>query len=122
MLFEGNPFKFRYATGSSVINDQDAIDFVLGILNSEAKEKYFSLGDFVVINRLEMLPPHAHAIKDFLVNRGIYSLLIIRFFDINQKECVLIITSVGKKNLWNQYQFKYYRAFTDLLSLISINS
>ncbi|WP_026489886.1 GGDEF domain-containing protein [Butyrivibrio sp. XBB1001] len=122
MLFEGNPFKFRYATGSSVINDQDAIDFVLGILNSEAKEKYFSLGDFVVINRLEMLPPHAHAIKDFLVNRGIYSLLIIRFFDINQKECILIITSVGKKNQWNQYQFKYYRAFTDLLSLLSINS
>lgn len=121
MLFEGNPFKFRYAAGSSVINDQDAIDFVLKILNSDAKEKYFSLGDFVVINRLEMLPPHAHVIKEFLLNRGIYSLIIIRFFDVNQKECILIITSVGKKNQWNQYQFKYYRAFTDLLSLISIN-
>lgn len=122
MLFYGNPFEFRYAAGSSVINDPDAIDFVLKILNSDAKEKYFSLGDFVVINRLEMLPPHAHDIKEFLVNRGIYSLIIIRFFDINQKECILIITSVGKKNQWNQFQFKYYRAFTDMLSLISINS
>ncbi len=121
MLFDGNPFEFRYAAGSSVINDKEAIEFVLKILNSDAKEKYFSLGDFVVINRLEMLPPHAHDIKEFLVNRGIYSMIIIRFFDINQKECILIITSVGKKNQWNQYQFKYYRAFTDLLSLISIN-
>lgn len=116
-LYVGPPFKYRYAAGSRVIADDVATDFVLGILNSDDREKYFTLGDFMVFNHLGTLPPYARKIKEFLVKREVYSLIIIRFYDIEGRECILTISSVGKKTQWNRTHFKYYRAFTDLLSL-----
>ncbi len=116
-LYVGTPFKYRYAAGSKLVADDAAIDFVLEILNSDDREKYFTLGDFMVFNHLGTLPPFAHHIKEFLINRGILSMIIIRFYDIEGRECILIISSVGKKTQWNRTHFKYYRAFTDLLSL-----
>ncbi|MBE5831488.1 MAG: GGDEF domain-containing protein [Butyrivibrio sp.] len=119
-LYVGSPSIHRYSAGDRVIKDQTAIDFVLSNLNSDARDKYFSLGNFVVINHLEMLPPHARNIKDFLTKREVFSLIIIRFYDKDKRECILIISSVGKKVQWNQSHFKYYRAFTDVLSLLSL--
>ena len=120
LLFTGSPLKYRYAAGSQIVNDEAAMNFVEQALNSEAKSQYFSLGDFVVVNRLEMLPPHFHFIKDFLLKRDVYSYIMIRFYDHDERECVLLLTSVGKKTQWNQTHFKYYRAFVDLLSLHSL--
>ena len=120
MLFVGEPFVHRYSAGIDAVDDKVAVDFVLGILNSPERNNYFALGDFVVINRLEMLPPHAHKIREFLKKRGTFSLIFIRFYDKEDRECVLIISSVGKMTLWNQTHFKYYRAFVDLLSLHSL--
>lgn len=122
LLFVGNPsagepFIFRCSSGSRATDDQVATDFALEVLNSDIRDKYFLLGDFVVVNRLEMLPPHAQAIRSFLEKREVYSLIIIRFHDRDMREGILIITSVGEKNQWNQTHFKYYRAFADLLSL-----
>ncbi|MCR4902301.1 MAG: GGDEF domain-containing protein [Butyrivibrio sp.] len=119
-LYVGSPFKYVCASGSNVINDDEAIDFIIKILNSDVKDKYFSLGDFMVVNHLDALPPYAYDIKDFLVKRHVYSLILIRFYDRDQKECILIISSVGIKNQWNQSRFKYYRAFADLLSMSSL--
>ena len=119
-LYVGAPFAHRYSAGSEAVKDQTAIDFVLKILNSDEKEKYFSLGNFVVVNRLETLPPYARSIKDFLTKREVYSLIIIRFYDKDKKECILIISTVGKKVQWNQTHFKYYRAFTDILAMLSL--
>ena len=119
-LYVGSPFEFKCISGSKAIKDEKAIEFVLGVLNSEDEDKYFTLGDFVVINRLETLPPHAFGIRDFLEKRDVYSLIIIRFYDRDKKECILIISSVGNKKQWNQGHFKYYRAFVDILSLFSL--
>ncbi len=120
LLFVGEPFVFRCSAGSRATDDKVATDYALSILNSDIKDKYFSMGDFVVVNRLETLPPHAHAIRAFLEKREIYSLIIIRFYDKDRREGILVISSVGEKNQWNQTHFKYYRAFADLLSLHSI--
>ena len=120
MLFVGPPFVHRYSAGSDAINDETAIDFALKILNSPDKDSYFALDDFLVINRLEMLPPFAIKIREFLKKREIQSLIIIRFYDKDKKECVFIISSVGKSTFWNQTHFRYYRAFIDLLSLHSL--
>ncbi len=120
MLFVGTPFSHRCSAGSKAIKDQVAIDFVLDILDSETKDKYFSLGDFAVVNSLDVLPPYAHHIKTFLTKRNIYSLIIIRFYDKDDRECVFVISREGEKNHWNRTHFKYYRAFIDLLSLHSL--
>lgn len=120
MLFVGTPFVHKYSAGSAAINDEAAVNFALKILNSPDKDSYFALDDFLVINRLEMLPPFAIKIREFLKKREIQSLIIIRFYDKDKKECVFIISSVGKSTLWNQTHFRYYRAFIDLLSLHSL--
>ncbi|WP_022769615.1 GGDEF domain-containing protein [Butyrivibrio sp. NC2007] len=120
MLFVGEPFKYRCSAGSDAITDQVATDFVVQILDSPELEQYFALDDFVVINRLEMLPPFAHNIKEFLTKRETYSIIYTRFFDKDNRKCIFIISTVGKRILWNQTHFRYYRAFTDLLSLHSL--
>ena len=120
-LYVGGPFKYRYSAGRDVINDQAAITMVEEVLNSDAKDKFFTLGDFVLVNNLDTLPPHFYGIKSFLIKRGVYSLIILRFFDKDGRECILIISSVGKVTEWNRSHFKYYRVFTDLLSLLSLN-
>ncbi len=119
-LYVGSPFAFKGAAGSSVIDDEVAIRFVEKILNSDEKDRYFSLGDFVVVDRLEILPPHAYNIKEFLTKRGAYSLIINRFYDRDNRECILIISSVGKTNKWNQSHYKYFRAFTHILAFHSL--
>ena len=121
LLFVGKPFEFRCSAGSNVLNDESSVELAKSVLNSDAKEKYFSLGDFVVLNNLDTLPPHAHNIKKNLTKRGVYSLVIMRFYDKDNRECVLVMTSVGKKIDWNRSHYKYYRAFTDLLSLHSLS-
>ena len=119
-LYVGSPFVHRCSSGIKAIKDPETIDFVVKSFNSEDKDKYFSLGDFVVVNSIDTLAPHAHILKEFLTKRDVYSLIIIRFYDKDERECILIISSVGKKTQWNQTRFKYYRAFTDLLSLHSL--
>ena len=121
-LYVGSPFVHRYSAGSRVINDKTAIDYVLSILNSDDKDKYFSLGDFFVINHLGMLPPYARNLKDFLTKREVFSLIIIRFYDREKRECILIISTVGNRVQWNQSHFKYYKAFTDILSFLSLGA
>ncbi len=120
MLFVGEPFKHRYSAGSKAIDDKVATDFLIKILDSPELDKYFALDNFVVINRLETLPPFAHKIKEFLTKRETYSVIYIKFFDKDNRKCVFIISSVGKSTMWNQTHFRYYRAFIDLLSLHSL--
>lgn len=120
-LFVGEPYIRRYSTGSEVIRDQGARDFFLGILNSDTKEKYFSDQNFIVVNRVENLPPYAKSVKEFLKELGIYSYVMIRFKDKNDSPCVLIIASIGKFVQWNQTHYKFYRAFTDLLGLLQLS-
>ncbi len=119
-LYVGSPFKYRYATGSKVIKDKPAIDYLIKLLNSDDKDRYFSLNDFVAVNHLGMLPPDEHSAREFLEKREVYSLVLIRFFDRDKKECVLGISTVGRKVQWNQSLFKYFRAFTDILSFLSL--
>lgn len=120
MLFVGEPFKHRYSAGSDAIKDKVATDFVVRILDSPELEQYFALDDFVVINRPEMIPPFAHKIKEFLNKRQTYSIIYTRFYDKDNRKCIFIISTVGKTTPWNQTHFRYYRAFTDLLSLHSL--
>jgi diguanylate cyclase (GGDEF)-like protein len=122
LLFVGEPFSLRCAAGSRAITDQVATEVTLGILNSDIKDRYFTLGEFVVVNSLETLPPHAHNIRVFLEKREVYSMIIVRFHDMDKREAILIISTVGRKNQWNQTHYKYYRAFADLLSLHSLGA
>ena len=120
-LFVGPPFKRRYSTGTEVIKDDAAIDFFVGILNSAAREKYFADQNFVVVNRIDNLPPYANGVKDYLKELGVYSYIMTKVKDRDGCDGVLIIASVGKTTQWNQSHFKFYRAFTDLMSLLSLS-
>lgn len=121
-LFVGVPFKFRYSSGSEAIKDKDTARFLLGFLNSDFKDKYLRDQNFIVVNRIESLPVQASAIKVFLKENGILSYVVIRFFDKKQRECILFISSLGKKTQWNQMHYKFYRALGDLLSLYSFDN
>lgn len=119
-LYVGSPFTHVFSAGSKVINDKQAIDYVLTVLNGSVKDKFFSLGNFMVLNDIVKLPPYARNFSDFLAEHQVCSMIIIRFYDKNQNECILIISNIGQKINWNQSHFKYYRAFTDVLSLLAL--
>jgi diguanylate cyclase (GGDEF)-like protein len=119
-LFVGEPYKHRYSTGLNVIRDKNAIDFALGVLNSDAKNRFLGDRDFVVVNRIDALPPQANSVKEFLRELGVFSYVLLRFHDRDGRECILMIASVGKLTQWNQMHYKFYRALTDLLSLYSL--
>ena len=118
----GSPFRFRYSAGTEAIKDPSDAQFLLGFLNSEFKEKYIGDQEFIVVNRLDALPVQAGAIKMFLKEAGVLSYVIIRFFDKEERECILMISSLGKRTQWNQMHYKYYRALGDLLSLNTLNN
>ena len=119
-LLVGTPFRLKYATGSDVIPGLSSPDVLLGVLNSDVKEKYLAGRNFLVVNRLDSLPPQAGAIKTFLKEIGVLSYLLMRFWDKDQNECFIIFSSVGKATQWNETHFMYYRAFSDLLSRFSL--
>ncbi len=72
--------------------------------------------DFVVINKIDHLPPQAEAFRMHLKDLGVLSFIIMRFYDLDHRECVLLMSSLGKYIQWNETHFKYYRAFTDVLA------
>ncbi len=119
-LFVGEPFKRRYTTGASPIKSPEAREFMLGLLNSNSKDKYLANQGFIVVNNVDSLPPYAKGVRDFLKEIGVYSYVLVRFQDMDGRDCILVIASVGKKTQWNQTHFKFYRAFGDLLSLHSL--
>ena len=94
----------------------DKPNFMVGMLNSDIKDKYFADRNFIVVNRVDNLPPQAGKMKDILKQAGIFSYIIIRFRDADDKESILVITSLGKYTQWNESHFKYFRAFADILS------
>lgn len=121
-LFVGEPFRFRYSSGTEAIKNPSDAQFLLGFLNSEFKSKYVADQKFIVVNRLDSLPVQAGAIKMFLKEAGVLSYVMVRFFDKEGRECILMISSIGKQTQWNQMHYKYYRALGDLLSLFALNN
>ncbi len=115
-LFSGTPFQPVYSAGSDKFIPSGKPNFMAGMLNSDIKDKYFSDRNFIVVNRVDNLPPQAGKMKDMLKQAGIYSYIIIRFWDVNGKESILVITSLGGYTQWNETHFKYFRAFADILS------
>lgn len=121
-LFVGKPFKFMYSTGPDRVKDPSSTDFLVGMLNSDTREKIFAGRDFIVVNRVDTLPPQSGSVKEFLKDSGIFSYIMISFNDADGKECIITIVSVGKYTQWNQLHFKYYRAFIDILSKYSLST
>jgi diguanylate cyclase (GGDEF)-like protein len=119
-LIIGTPYKHRYTASTVDTNEKGSPDVLLGVLNSDIKEKYLAGRDFVVVNRIDSLPPQAGAIKEFLKEIGVLSYILVRFNDRSGNECFFIISSLGKYVQWNELHFKYYMAFIDLLSFISL--
>ncbi|MCR5558073.1 MAG: GGDEF domain-containing protein [Butyrivibrio sp.] len=119
-LIVGTPFTHRYTTGREKPEGKAAPDILLGMLNSEVKEKYLAGRDFVVVNRLDALPPQAEGAKNFLKRLGVLSYILLRFNDRDGNECFMIISSLGQAVQWNELHFKYYKAFIDLLSCFSL--
>ncbi len=119
-LLVGSPFTTRYSTGTQNIEKKEAPNVLLGLLNSDVKDKYLAGRDFIVVNKVDALPPQAAAAKELLKKKGVLSYILIKFNDKNDNECFLIISSLGKYVQWNELHFKYYRAFVDLLSFFSL--
>lgn len=115
-LFAGTPFEPVYSSGSDRFIPSDKPNFMVGMLNSDIKDKYFADRNFIVVNRVDNLPPQAGKMKDILKQAGIFSYIIIRFRDADDKESILVLTSLGKYTQWNESHFKYFRAFADILS------
>ncbi len=120
-LLVGTPFVHRYTAGMEKGSGKSP-DIVLGMLNSDVKEKYLAGRDFVVVNKIDSLPPQAEAAKAFLRKIGVLAYILLRFNDHDGNECFMIISSVGKYLQWNELHFKYYKAFVDLLSIFSLKS
>ncbi|WP_034446732.1 GGDEF domain-containing protein [Butyrivibrio sp. AE2032] len=119
-LIVGTPFKLRYATGLNGNTGFRSPDVLLGVLNSDTKEKYLAGRDFVVVNKLDTLPPQAGSIKAFLKEIGVLSYILMRFYDKDNNECFIIVSSLGKAVQWNESHFMYYRALSDLISRFSL--
>ena len=115
-LFVGKPYKLRYSAGVDAISDGTSQDILTGFLNSPAKDKFMAGRKFIVVNRIEHMPPQADAFKKHLNDIGVYSFMFICFNDIDGNECILLISSIGKYTQWNEMHYKYYRGFGDILS------
>ncbi len=119
-LFAGTPFVPVYSSGSDRFISSGKPNFMAGMLNSDIKDKYFSDRNFIVVNKVDTLPPQAGKMKDMLKQAGIFSYIIIRFWDADDKESILVITSLGVYTQWNESHFKYFRTFADILSKYSL--
>ena len=115
-LFVGRPFKFRYASGSDAVHNSTSTDMLIGFLNSPAKDKYMAGRKFIVVNKIDHMPPQAEAFKVHLKEIGVYSFMFICFEDIDGNDCILLISSLGKYTQWNEMHYKYYRGFGDILA------
>jgi diguanylate cyclase (GGDEF)-like protein len=120
-LLVGEPFRMRYSAGSESIKGKQAPLPLLDMLNSPIKERYIADNTFMVVNMIDSLPAQAESFKEILRKQGILSYVIVRFFDKDKRECILMINSVGKQTQWNQTHYKYYRALGDVLSLYSLS-
>ena len=121
MLLTSDPYKLRYSAGVDRGIDNPVPSKLLEVLNSDIKERVLAGRDFVVVNKIDNLPPQADEIKDFLKKIGVLSYLLIRFYDKDNRECILVFSSIGKYTQWNETHFKYYRAFVALLARFSLD-
>ncbi|WP_022765929.1 GGDEF domain-containing protein [Butyrivibrio sp. XPD2006] len=115
-LFVGKPFEFRYSAGTDNICDTASRDMLTGFLNSPVKDKYMAGRKFIVVNKIDHMPPQAEAFKIHLKEIGVYSFMFICFSDADDNECVMLISSIGKYTQWNEMHYKYYRGFGDILA------
>ena len=115
-LFVGKPFRFRYSVGPDEISNTASKDMLTGFLNSPAKDKFMAGRNFIVVNKIDHMPPQAEAFKIHLKDIGVYSFMFICFNDIDGNECILLISSIGKYTQWNEMHYKYYRSFGDILA------
>ena len=122
MLLVSEPYRLRYSTGSDKVIGKPMPDMLLGVLNSPIKEKYLAGRDFVVVNKVDNLPPQAATAKEILRNNGVFSYILMRFYDKDDTECIMIISSIGKYTQWNEMHFMYYKAFADILSRFSLGT
>ena len=115
-LFAGKPYEFMYSTGTDAIANSMSTDMLKAFLNSEAKDKYMAGRNFIVVNKIEYMPPQAEAFKKHLRDIGVYSFMFICFIDKDGNDCVMLISSIGKYTQWNEMHYKYYRSFGDILA------
>jgi len=122
MLLTSGPYKLRYSAGTDRGIGKPVPNMLLEVLNSDIKERVLAGRNFVVVNKIDNLPPQADEIKAFLKGIGVLSYLLIRFYDKNERECILAFSSIGKYTQWNEMHFKYYRAFVGLLAKFSLDA
>ncbi len=115
-LFVGEPYDIRYSAGLESGAAGMRMDALKGFLNSDAREKFMAGRDFIVVNKIDFLPPQADSFKIYLREIGVFSFMFIRFQDIDKNECILLVSSIGKYIQWNEMHYKYYRAFADVLA------
>ena len=115
-LFVGKPYDLRYSTGTDDKAAASSPDMLKAFFNSEAKDKFMAGRDFIAVNRIDNLPPQADAFKAHLREAGVCSFMFICFKDVDQNDCILLVSSIGKYVKWNETHHKYYRAFGDVLA------
>jgi diguanylate cyclase (GGDEF)-like protein len=115
-LFAGEPFEMRYSTGTEVGAAGMNMDALKGFLNSDTREMFMAGRDFIVVNKIDFLPPQAASFKAYLKEMGVYSFMFIRIKDQDGLPAIVLISSVGKYIQWNEAHYKYYRAFADVLA------
>ena len=115
----GEPLKQKFAAGENQLTDM-ARKRVRDLYQKNINSVDSLYGnEFLVVNQLESLPASHSDSVTILRDLGIYSFVVIRFRDVEDKPCFLAFASIGKKVQWNQLHFKYYRVFTHLLEMYS---
>jgi diguanylate cyclase (GGDEF)-like protein len=113
MIAYGNPAKIRYTAGEEALRDEKQMQDIAAAF---AQNKVIQQADdFVMISSLENMGEGSVKLKDTLRQAGILSFVTFRFQDAEEKDALLILTSVGRKQKWNQMHLKYYRIFAELL-------
>ncbi|MCH4227256.1 MAG: GGDEF domain-containing protein [Solobacterium sp.] len=113
MIAYGNPAKIGYTAGEDALHDEKELQDIAAALSQN--RVIWKADDFVIISSLENIGEASAQMKEKLRQAGILSFVTFRFQDAEKKDALLILTSIGKKQKWNQMHLKYYRIFAELL-------
>jgi diguanylate cyclase (GGDEF)-like protein len=113
MICCGDPAEIRYTAGENALHDEKALKHIAADMSQNSVIQ--QADDFVIISSLEHLSETSAKMKETLLQPGILSFVTFRCQDAEKKDVLLILTSIGRKQKWNQMHLKYYRIFAELL-------
>ena len=81
------------------------------LLSDERVMSWLDVESFIVVNHIDALPKAIEDMREKLEDMHIPSLILVKV----KEDRILLLASIGKKIMWNQNHYPYYRLFAELL-------